>query len=569
VSQFARATGTATYVHNTTVDFGGVSAKYVRITIKSNWGGILPQYGLSEVRFFQIPVRAREPQPASAATNVAMDTALSWRAGREAARHEVYLGTDPNVVRDATTPIKTVTQASCSLASLAAEYGKTYYWKVNEVNDSATPYSWNGDVWRFSTPQYATVDDFEAYNDTCNRIFFAWVDGYGHSGSVDCGVAPSGGNGTGSAVGNMNPPFAEPTIIQSGKQSMPMAYDNTGKSSSEAIRTFAVPQDWTVYGIKSLSLWFRGAAGNSGQLYVKINNTKVQYNGNADDIAKTAWIPWNIDLTKVAGNLNGVTKLTIGVDGSGVKGMLYIDDIRLYPKTPEYNTPTDPGSANLMALYAFEGNANDGSGHGLNGAINTGQLVTSGRTGGGTALQVTKAGYADLGNPAALDFGTGDWTVTAWYKTAMKGTGDANKGTIYAKGGDSTGGKRYALIMSETREGVVSLICDDDVTKVVVDSKSVTNDDQWHFVVGQREGTVIRIYIDWQLEGTNTVTAIYNLSGTSQHNAYIGAITNHSTGSLYKLYDGLIDDVRVYNRALTGGEVVWLDGQTVPVAKPF
>ncbi len=54
-----------------------------------------------------------------------------------------------------------------------------------------------------------------------------------------------------------------------------------------------------------------------------------------------------------------------------------------------------------------------------------------------------KAGYVDLGNPPALNFGTGDWTVTAWFKTAMTGTGDANKGTIYAKGGDSTGGKRY------------------------------------------------------------------------------------------------------------------------------
>ena len=56
--------------------------------------------------------------------------------------------------------------------------------------------------------------------------------------------------------------------------------------------------------------------------------------------------------------------------------------------------------------------------------------------------------------------------------------------------------------MSETTEGVVTLVMDDDVTKYVVDSKSVTNDDQWHFVVGQREGTTLRIFIDGQLEGT-------------------------------------------------------------------
>ncbi|MCU0918672.1 MAG: LamG domain-containing protein, partial [Planctomycetes bacterium] len=63
--------------------------------------------------------------------------------------------------------------------------------------------------------------------------------------------------------------------------------------------------------------------------------------------------------------------------------------------------------------------------------------------------------------------------------------------------------------------------------------------------------------------------AAYNLSGTSQHNAYIGAITNHVDGSLYKLYNGLIDDVRVYNKALSQEEVLWLAGNTAPVAKPF
>ena len=39
VPEFAQATGEPNYVHNTTVDFGGVLAKYVRLTIKSNWGG--------------------------------------------------------------------------------------------------------------------------------------------------------------------------------------------------------------------------------------------------------------------------------------------------------------------------------------------------------------------------------------------------------------------------------------------------------------------------------------------------------------------------------------------------
>jgi hypothetical protein len=303
-------------------------------------------------------------------------------------------------------------------------------------------------------------------------------------------------------------------------------------------------------------------------LYLKINNMRVPYNGGAGDLAKPAWIPWNIDLSTV-GNVSNVTKLTIGIEGAGAKGIVCVDDIRLHPKSPEFITPTDPGKTNLKALYAFEGNANDTSGNGLNGTLKQATFVSSGRPHGGSALKVEKAGYVDLGNPAALNFGAGDWTVTAWFKTALKGTGDANKGTIYAKGGDGAGGKRYALTVSENIEGVATLVTDDDVTKYAVDAKSVVNDDQWHFVAGQRQGTALRIYIDGQLEGSLTIPATYDLAGASQHNAHIGALTNHADGSLYKLFSGLIDEVRVHNRALSIAEVLWLSGQTTPVAKPF
>jgi len=100
-------------------------------------------------------------------------------------------------------------------------------------------------------------------------------------------------------------------------------------------------------------------------------------------------------------------------------------------------------------------------------------------------------------------------------------------------------------------------------------STSMTNDDEWHCVVGQREGTSIRIFIDGYLEASNTVEADYDLSGTSQHNAYIGAITDNSSGSLFKLFNGLIDEVRVYGRALSAEEILWLAGRTTPIHKPL
>jgi hypothetical protein len=392
------------------------------------------------------------------------------------------------------------------------------------------------------------------------EIFSTWSDGV-----TD--------NKSGSQVGYNNAPFAEQTIIHGGKQSMPLQYDNTAKFSfSEATRTFAPARNWTVSGIRSLSLYLHGAADNKGgQLYVKINGVKVPYNGNAGDITRSAWIPWNIDLSAVGGNLSKVTTLAIGIEGAGSKGIIYIDDIRLYPLTPQYITPVDPGNANLLALWALEGDAKDSSGHNLNGTVKQGTFVPSGRTGGGQALQLQKAGYVDLGNPPALDFATGDWAVTAWFKTNMSGgVDDPHQGVIYGKGGDNTGGKRYALNMSLNTEGVVTLVVDDDnVQRWDANSQTKTNDNQWHFVAGLREGGVARIYIDGLLEGTTTLPAGYDLSGTSQHNAYIGAVTYHPDGSIYKLFSGLIDEVRIYNRALSAGEVLYLAGQTTPAAKPF
>jgi len=147
VPEFARAPGLDGYAHNTTVDFGGTLAKYVKLTANSNWGGLMPQYGLSEVRFFHIPVFAREPDPASGATDVGVDNVtLSWRAGREAASHNVYFSTDQQAVIG-----ETISPVSIPAGSSYANYntgelelGKSYYWKVNEVNEAETTATWQG-----------------------------------------------------------------------------------------------------------------------------------------------------------------------------------------------------------------------------------------------------------------------------------------------------------------------------------------------------------------------------------------------------------------------------------------
>ncbi|MEN6427631.1 MAG: discoidin domain-containing protein, partial [Phycisphaerales bacterium] len=97
VPEFAQGTAKTTYTANTVVSFGGVVAKYVRLTVNAAYGatGIV---GLSEVRFFYVPKQAFGPDPADGATGVSVDAELGWRPGREATSHTAYVDVDEAAV---------------------------------------------------------------------------------------------------------------------------------------------------------------------------------------------------------------------------------------------------------------------------------------------------------------------------------------------------------------------------------------------------------------------------------------------------------------------------------------
>jgi hypothetical protein len=335
VSEFTQAPGADDYAPDIVIDLNGLMAKHVRITAHSNWspGGVLDQYGLSEVRFLYIPMRARELSPANGSTNVQPAVELSWRAGRQAGAHDVYLGSDPNnlALADVVTGSP---YATYDTAALDLQLGETYYWQVDEVNEVEVPSTWEGDILKFSTLEYLVVDDFEGYDDdweNFNRIFQVWIDGAGYT-TPEPGHP---GNGSGSLVGTSAAPWVEEDIVRSGGQSMPLTYDNTAAPFySEAERTFAPAEDWTRAGAATLVLFFSGDPANTGgQVYVTINGVKAEFNGDAGAIAQPSWTQWNIDLASTGANLRDVTKLSVGVEG-GESGVLYVDDILLYRLAP-------------------------------------------------------------------------------------------------------------------------------------------------------------------------------------------------------------------------------------------
>jgi|GEM_PF-464291 len=200
---------------------------------------------------------------------------LKWSAGDGAAKHDVYFGTDPKTGGFLRGRLTVTTYSPPD----KLQWAKTCYWRVDEV--SATGTVTKGRVWSFSVADYLIVDDFETYDDVCNRIFFAWMDGLGYSASTDCTLPASNGNGTGSTVGNVSAPFAERTIVHSGRQSMPFGFDNTKSPFySEAVRDWSAAQTWTAGGVNTLRLYLRGDAAS----FVETSPGAILMNGTGTDI---------------------------------------------------------------------------------------------------------------------------------------------------------------------------------------------------------------------------------------------------------------------------------------------
>jgi hypothetical protein len=334
--EFAQAPGDNDYAHNTTIEFDNVEAKYVRLTVNSNWGGILNQYGLSEVRFLQIPVYARMPVPISGAIDTALELTLEWRAGREAAEHNVYFSDDEQTVIDGTADV--VTMSDTGYGPLSLDVSKTYYWRVDEVNNAQTSDIWQGDVWNFTTREYLVVDDFEDYNDyEPDRIFDTWIDGYGTTTNA-------------STVGYAEPDFSagehfvETSTVYDGEQSMPYFYDNTSAGNSEATMTLDSLRDWTQKGIGALKLWYIGDAANAAEpMYVVLDSSAAVYNDDSNAAQVTEWTEWSINLQKFADqgiDLTNVESVGIGFGErnnprAGGSGLVFFDDVRLYRANPE------------------------------------------------------------------------------------------------------------------------------------------------------------------------------------------------------------------------------------------
>ncbi len=205
------------------------------------------------------------PNPDNGTQEVPRDTSLGWKAGQYSDKHNVYFGTDFNDVNEASVSdprgvMVAENHTEITFEPLGADlldYNTTYYWRIDEINNSEPNSLWKGETWSFTTLNYLTVEDFESYDDVNNIIYNTWSDYIV--------------NNTGMTVGYIEGTSMERDIKRSGRQSMPLQYDNDGTINegtelektgtlfySEAEHRWSEPQDWTIDDAESLTIWFRG-----------------------------------------------------------------------------------------------------------------------------------------------------------------------------------------------------------------------------------------------------------------------------------------------------------------------
>jgi hypothetical protein len=466
---------------------------------------------------------------------------LSWSTGDQAASHQVYFGTDENAVLNAAAgspeDIGTKDLGSESYDPGQLDWDTTYYWRVDEVNDTNPDSPWTGAVWSLKTANSPVIDDFEYYNDLepddpeSNNIFYTWLDGFGDPAN-------------GALVGYEFPPFTERIIVHGGKQSMPLYYDNS-VTHSEAELTLDYPRDWTEGGVNTLTIWFYGDPDNAAEtLYVALNGTAVVTHDNPDAAQIATWTEWIIDLQAFADqgvDLTNVNTIALGLGDKnnpqpGGTGTMYFDDIRL-------NRPqqVDPGTDGLVAYYQLDNDVLDGSGNGNDGIVDGDPIFVEGVV--GMAMEFDGDDHVDTGNTDDLAV----WTIACWAKSPAAPSGDPSSasGPVHRE-------QNYQFNwshQSDTYRGSVTV----SAGGWHAASLGTLEADTWYHLAGTYDGEELKAYKDGVLITTNDAP-----SGPPAAETGTLKLGRHATAVQY--FTGTVDEARIYSRVLSVDEIRYLAG---------
>lgn len=216
--------------------------------------------------------------------------------------------------------------------------------------------------------------------------------------------------------------------------------------------------------------------------------------------------------------------------------------------------------------------ASDSSGNGLNGTLvnmEDGDW-TAGQVGNGLDFDGVDE-YVEVADDILLDFGAGDFAVSYWVlKRETSDTVFDNTYAVAKWGSGALPGTNewvvnigFAVPGTQTDRPHISVEVGTTIYAAV--SPDLITLDEWHHIVGVREGQSLRIYMDGSLravDGSLPANASINDAGRD-----LRVAANSAPNNLPVRTDALFDDVQIYSNALSDAEVAFLfenPGQVVP-----
>ncbi|MEQ8358247.1 MAG: LamG-like jellyroll fold domain-containing protein [Cytophagales bacterium] len=212
----------------------------------------------------------------------------------------------------------------------------------------------------------------------------------------------------------------------------------------------------------------------------------------------------------------------------------------------------------LVAWYPFNGNANDLSGNALNGIVN-GATLTSDRFGNPNSAYDFDGinDFIQVAHNALVNFGPNDdFTISVWVQPQTQ-LGSGNVVDIIGKWEDFPGGSNpsypFAIRMRRTPPiGTLQMLRFDQPCSnfpVLLSNNSII-DNNWHSLIYVKDGLSLTMYIDGVL--INQVTDNTSCGTGNSLPMYIGKRGGTLNPSHYR---GKIDDIAIYNRALSDCEI--------------
>jgi len=218
---------------------------------------------------------------------------------------------------------------------------------------------------------------------------------------------------------------------------------------------------------------------------------------------------------------------------------IYTGNVLSFTTMPDIQI-SDP---NLIGWWTLDEGAGrtalDWSGHGNHGAIQGDPVWVSGYSDYGSALDFDGLGdYVNCGNAEIFNI-TRQITVAAWIRVDLFEQTDQG---IVSKGENA-----WRLVRNEMTD---QLRFDCGAVGQATGSTNV-NDDEWHHALGLYDGTGIYLYVDGSVDGSQSASGLID---TDDITVFIADTNRPGTGP--QAWNGLIDDVRIYNKALTRQEIL-------------